>query len=74
MIIDKLPEIANALAKPLENTNKVVILGGEGTSGLVRMTADAIAKIPPVVEAITGQSMLDLVGNVSDAVRGERKK
>jgi flotillin len=74
MIIDKLPEIANAMAKPLENTQKVVILGSEGTSGMVRMTTDAIAKLPAVVESLTGQKMMDLIGDLADVVRGDKKK
>lgn len=72
MIIEKLPEIANALAKPLENTQKIIIMGNEGSSGLVRSSTDAIAKVPAVVEALTGVKMLDLVGSVADAVRGNR--
>jgi flotillin len=72
MIVEKLPEIAMAMSKPLENTQKIIIMGNEGSSALVRSTADAIAKLPAVVESLTGMKMLDLVGLAADTIRGHQ--
>ena len=74
MIVERLPEIAMALSKPLENTQKIIIMGNEGSGGLVRATTEAIAKLPAVVESLTGMKMTDLISTVADAARGERKE
>ncbi len=70
MIVERLPEIAMAMAKPLENTQKIIIMGTEGSSGLVRTTTDSIAKLPAVVEALTGTTLTELIDKVATAARG----
>jgi flotillin len=72
MIIERLPEIANAMSKPLENTQKIIIMGNEGSSALVRSSADAIAKLPAVVESLTGKTLMELVEEVAGAVKGNQ--
>jgi len=74
MIIDRLPEIANAMSKPLENTQKIIIMGNEGSSALVRSSADAIAKLPAVVEALTGTTLTELIDKVATAAKGSGPK
>jgi len=68
LIIEALPEIAHEISIPLLNTEKIIIMGGEGQAGLVNRSADILAKLPVVVESITGQSITELIGNVSCAV------
>ncbi len=67
MIIEKLPEIANAVASPLSKTEKIVIVdnGGEGKGkGAAKVTGyvtDIIAQLPETVEALTGMNVLDFL-------------
>ena len=67
LIIDALPEIAHEVSIPLLNTEKIIIMGGEGQAGLVNRSADILAKLPVVVESLTGQSITDLIGSISGA-------
>jgi flotillin len=67
LIIDALPEIAHEVSIPLLNTEKIIIMGGEGQAGLVNKSADIMAKLPVVVEALTGQSITNLLGNISQS-------
>jgi flotillin len=68
MFIDKLPEIASAIASPLAKTEKMIIInsGNEG-GGASKLTADItniIAQLPPVVEALTGLKLNDLIKKI----------
>ena len=61
MIIERLPEMARAVAEPLAKTEKIVIIdqgGGEqGRSGASKMAGyvtDIITTLPQTVEALTG--------------------
>jgi len=66
MIIDKLPELASAMAKPLENTEKIILMGSEGGMALVSTTAKALSALPPIVESLTGISLPDLIKGAKD--------
>ena len=79
-ILDKLPALANAIAQPLAQTEKIVVInssgadGGAGTSKITRDVADSMSQIPEVIEALTGISLIDLLKNlpaVRDAVQKE---
>ncbi len=67
MVIEKLPEIANAIASPLAKTEKIVIVdnGNSGEAkGAAKVTGyvtDIISQLPESVEAITGLNVLDLL-------------
>jgi flotillin len=70
MIIDKLPEIAQAIASPLAKTEKIVIIdnGGassegsnKGASKITGYVTDIISQLPETVEALTGMNVLDLL-------------
>jgi flotillin len=80
VFIDKLPEIARAIAEPLTKTEKIVIVstGAEGSVGASKVTKDVIdmvAQLPPAVEALTGMKLQDLIARIPDiAKRGEGKK
>ncbi len=75
LIIDVLPEVAHEISIPLLNTEKIIIMGGEGHAGMINRSADILAKLPVVVESLTGQSITDLIGSISCAagkgLRGE---
>jgi flotillin len=79
-ILDKLPELAAAIAQPLSKTDKIVIIssGGDGSSGagasrVTRDVADTMSQIPAVIEALSGISLIDLLKNLP-AVRSATTK
>ncbi|MHB9130291.1 MAG: flotillin family protein [Armatimonadota bacterium] len=69
MFIDKLPDIAAAVSAPLAKTEKIVIVNaGEKGGGASKLTADVtqiIAQLPPMVEALTGVKLDQLVKRIS---------
>jgi len=62
MIIEKLPDMARAVAEPLAKTEKIVIIdqggksgeGGNGASKVSGYVTDIITTLPQTVEALTG--------------------
>lgn len=59
LIIDKLPQIAEAVAGPLSAIDRVVIMdgGGDAGSGVARFNrtmTEVLSQVPDVVEAVTG--------------------
>ena len=70
MFIEKMPEIAQAIAAPLSKIDKIVMInsnGGEGGLGAGKLTAEVtniIAQVPPILEAMTGISLSDLMSRV----------
>lgn len=80
MFIDKMPELARAIAEPLAKTEKIVIVntgGGDGGAGASRVTKDVaeiIAQLPAVIESLTGISLKDLVSRIPQLKRTEREK
>lgn len=64
--IDKMPEIARAVSEPLSKTEKIIMINSDG-GGASKMTSDitkAVAEIPPVMEALTGIKIGDLLKKV----------
>ncbi|MEK7269376.1 MAG: SPFH domain-containing protein [Planctomycetota bacterium] len=80
MFIDKMPELARAIAEPLSKTEKIVIVntgGGDGGAGASRITKDVteiIAQLPVVIESLTGISLKDLVSRIPHIKRIEKDK
>lgn len=75
MIIDKLPEIAQAIASPLAKTEKIVIVDnsggdsqGKGASKVTGYITDIMSQLPETVEALTGMNVIDLLKNKSSKV------
>jgi len=68
MVIEKLPELARAIAEPLGRTDKITIIsnGGEGigASKLTKEVVDIIAQLPPILEGVSGVSLKDLISKV----------
>jgi len=62
-LVDALPQVAAAVAQPLAQTEKIVIInsGGDG-AGASRVTADInniVAQVPETLEALTGVNLID---------------
>lgn len=70
MFIEKLPEIAQAVASPLTRVDKIVLVnsggadGGIGASKLTGEITNIMAQVPPVMEAMTGIKLADLVSKI----------
>jgi flotillin len=69
MFIDKLPSIASAISAPLAKTEKIVIVNtgdgpGGGASKLTGDITQIIAQLPPVVEAMTGLKLEDMIKRI----------
>lgn len=69
-LIEALPQVASAIAQPLAQTDRIVVIssGGDGQTGAgaSRVTADIaniVAQVPATVEALTG---VDLVKTLSE--------
>ena len=80
MIIDRMPEIASAVAMPLSKTEKIVIVdSGDGKGGgAAKVTGyvnDIISQLPETVEALTGYNIMDIVKAKTDTkVKPEKEK
>jgi flotillin len=67
-ILDKLPEMARAIAQPLAQTDRIVIIGGgengqgAGASQVTRDITNIIAQLPNTVEALTGIDLMEILG------------
>jgi flotillin len=76
MFIDKMPELARAIAEPLSKTEKIIIINsggdGGGVSKLTKDIADAMAQIPPTIEAISGIKLGDLLGRIPGIGKGKQ--
>jgi len=77
MIIEKLPQIAAAVAEPLSKTEKIVIIdnGGEGKDkGAAKVTSyvtDIVSQLPETIEAMTGFNFMDAIKNKFSVKDGE---
>lgn len=63
MIIEKLPEIANAVAQPLSRTEKIVMIGDSGASKLTKDVTNIVAQLPETVKGLTGIDLADIIRN-----------
>jgi len=69
MVLEKLPEIARAIAEPLSKTDRIVMISnGEGAGvGASKITQDVInimSQLPPAVEALTKINLQDVLSKI----------
>lgn len=68
MLIEKLPEIAAAVAQPLSKIDKITLVNtGSDSTGIDKVTkgvTDVIAQIPGVAEMLSGINLADIVHKV----------
>lgn len=71
--IEKLPEIAAAISAPLAKTQQIVIVstGGEsaGADKITKDVTNIIAQLPPIVEAMTGINLKDMLARLPQMTR-----
>jgi flotillin len=67
-VLEILPELASAVSAPLARTDKIVMIGGNGSgAGASKITRDVtqvMAELPAVVEALTGKKLEDLASRI----------
>lgn len=63
MIIERLPEIASAIAQPLAKTEKIVMIGDSGASKLTKDVTSIVAQLPETVKSLTGLDLTEIVKN-----------
>ncbi|HYF01248.1 MAG TPA: SPFH domain-containing protein [Planctomycetota bacterium] len=66
MFIERMPELARAIAEPLAKTEKITIVsagegGGAGASKITKDVIDIIAQLPPVLEGVSGVNLKELL-------------
>jgi flotillin len=71
LLIDKLPEIARAIAEPMSRIERIVIVGngdgrGTGASKITQDISQVLAELPPVVQALSGIDLKDLIASLPD--------
>src|ERR671933_2527802 len=73
-VLEILPQLAAAVSAPLAQTDKIVMIGGNGSSpGASKITKDVtqgVAELPEVLEALTGLKLDELAKRVP-GVKGE---
>lgn len=77
MLIERLPEIARAIAEPLARTEKITIIStggdGMGASKLTKDVVDIIAQLPPVLEGVSGVNLKDIISKLPGiGTRGDK--
>jgi flotillin len=75
-IIEALPEIAAAVAQPLSQTERIVVInsGGDGGAGASKVTQDVtniVAQVPATVEALTGIDLTETLKNLPGVGEGQ---
>ncbi len=68
MFVDVLPELAKSITEPLKKMEKITVVstGGDGT-GMSKVTSDItniMAQLPPVVEALSGVNLQEMVKSI----------
>ncbi|MCE5313883.1 MAG: SPFH domain-containing protein [Armatimonadota bacterium] len=75
IVVENLPQLAKAVAEPLSKTEKIVVIGGgsDGSAGASKVTQDVVnvvAQLPPMIQALTGMNLEDLLKNIPQAISG----
>lgn len=63
MVIEKLPEIASAIAQPLSKTEKIVMIGDSGASKITKDITNILAQLPETVKGLTGVDITNILKN-----------
>ncbi|MCX7758023.1 MAG: SPFH domain-containing protein [bacterium] len=68
IMIEKLPDIAEKVANPLNKVEKVIMIGGGNGAGFSNLTKDiagTVATVPEVLKNITGVDLLEIIKNLA---------
>jgi len=65
LVLEKLPQIATEVARPLAKINDIVVVGGKG--GMTMEATKFLAELPQTVKAVTGYDITGLIGEIPGA-------
>jgi flotillin len=78
MFIEKLPELARAIAEPLGKTDKITIVstgeGGLGASKITKDIVDIVGQLPPVLEGVSGINLKELISKIPGVTKKDAGK
>lgn len=79
LLIEKLPDIARAIAEPMSRIDKITIVGtggghGTGASKITQDIGQVLAELPPVVKALSGIDLQDLIDKLPDLAARAKEK
>jgi flotillin len=78
MFIEKMPELARAIAEPLSKLDKITIISnggdGVGASKITKDVVDMIAQLPPVLEGVSGVNIKELIGRLPGLQKKDGKE
>jgi flotillin len=80
LVLQALPEIAQAIAQPLSKTESITIVNtggdrsGAGAAKVTRDVADIMAQLPPIVESLAGIDLKKLVDLVPQLAADQPQK
>jgi flotillin len=78
MFVEVLPQLAKHIAEPLSKTDKIVVVNnGSDNAGVSKVTGDIaniIAQLPPVVEALSGVNLTNLIENIPGITKKKEDK
>jgi len=63
MVIEKLPDIAAAIAQPLAKTEKIIMIGDSGASKITQDITAIMAQLPETVKGLTGVDITNILKN-----------
>ena len=75
VIMEKLPEIAQAVSTPLAKTERIVIIGDGAGVGAARITDDitrVVAQLPTMIEALSGLNLTKIVEQIPEMAPVEK--
>ena len=72
MVIEKLPEIASAIAQPLSKTEKIVMIGDSGASKITKDITNIMAQLPETVKGLTGVDITNIIKNYAGEGKTDR--
>lgn len=78
IVAESLPSLAKAVAEPLSKTEKIIVIGGgDGSAGASKVTQDVVnvvAQLPPMIQALTGVKLEEVLGRLPDLAEGGRTR
>ena len=66
-LLESLPEVAAAVAQPLGQTDRIVMISGDNSVGASKLTGDVtnvVSQLPDLVESLTGIDILGTLKNL----------
>ncbi len=80
-LLDKLPEIAAAVAQPLAQTDRIVVISngsedgaGSGVSKITQDVTNIVAQLPTTIEALTGMDLMSALNDLAGLKTNEESK